>query len=54
VLIKEYGIDVIVDDYPGYCADSGCVSLFVWPDPQMPYESVKSDDCIKRRTTCEQ
>jgi hypothetical protein len=33
VLIKENGIDVLVDDYPGYCADSGAVSLFVWPDP---------------------
>ena len=39
VLIKEYGIDVLVDDHPGYCADSGCVSLFVWPDPHVPYES---------------
>jgi len=40
VLIKEYGIDVLIDDHPGYCADSGCVSLFVWPDPHVPYESV--------------
>jgi len=39
VLIKEYGIDLLVDDHPGYCADSGCVSLFVWPDPHKPYES---------------
>ena len=39
VLIKEHGIDVLVDDHPGYCADSGCVSLFVWPDPHIPYES---------------
>ena len=40
VLIKEYGIDVLIDDHPGYCADSGCVSLFVWPDPLVPYESI--------------
>lgn len=39
VLIKEYRIDVIIDDHPGYCADSGCVSLFVWPDPHMAYEA---------------
>ena len=39
VLIKEYGNDLLVDDHPGYCADSGCVSLFVWPDPHKPYES---------------
>lgn len=38
VLIKEHGIDVLVDDHPGYCADAGCVSLFVWPDPHVPYE----------------
>jgi len=37
VIIKEHGIDVLVDDHPGYCADSGCVSLFVWPDPHKPY-----------------
>jgi hypothetical protein len=39
VLIKEHGIDLLVDDHPGYCADSGCVSLFVWPQPHIPYES---------------
>lgn len=39
MLIKEYSIDVLVDDHPGYCADSGCVSLFVWPNPHIPYES---------------
>jgi len=39
VLIKEHGIDLLVDDHPGYCADSGCVSLFVWPDPHVSYES---------------
>ena len=42
VLIKEYGIDVIIDDHPGYCADSGCVSLFVWPDPSVPYEAERA------------
>jgi hypothetical protein len=41
LLIKEYGIDVIIDDHPGYCADSGCVSLFVWPNPHAPYEAAK-------------
>ncbi len=40
VIIKEHGIDVLIDDHPGYCADSGCVSLFVWPDPLVPYEAI--------------
>jgi hypothetical protein len=39
VLIKEYGIDVLIDDHPGYCAESGCISQFVWPDPHVPYEA---------------
>lgn len=38
-LIKDYSIDVLIDDHPGYCADSGCLSLFVWPDPRLPYEA---------------
>ena len=41
-LIKEYGIDILVDDHPGYCADSGCLSLFVWPDPHRPFEVLKN------------
>lgn len=46
ILIKEHGINVLVDDHPGYCADSGCVSLFVWPDPHKPYESYQNrTDC---------
>lgn len=39
ILIKEYNIDVIIDDHAGYCAESGCVSLFVWPQPNIPYEA---------------
>jgi hypothetical protein len=38
-IIKENGIDLLVDDHPGYCADSGCLSLFVWPNPHRPYEA---------------
>ena len=51
VLIKEYGIDVLIDDHPGYCAYSGCVSLFVWPDPHIPYESENFlNDSYEKRT----
>lgn len=35
--IKEYEIDLLIDDHPGYCVDSGCVSLFVWPNPYIEY-----------------
>jgi hypothetical protein len=42
LLIKEYGIDIIIDDHPGYCADSGCVSLLVWPNPYAPYEAIQN------------
>lgn len=35
--IKEHKIDVHVDDFPGYCAHTECVSLFTWPNPGLPY-----------------
>ena len=35
--IKEHMIDVHVDDFPGYCAHTECVSLFTWPNPELPY-----------------
>lgn len=37
VQIERLGIDLHVDDFPGYCAAGGCVQLFVWPDPNLPY-----------------
>ena len=36
-VIEEHGIDVHIDDFPGYCAHTRCVSLFVWPNPERPY-----------------
>lgn len=41
VLIEQYGIQLHIDDFPGYSAGAGtvdgCVSLFTWPDPYAPY-----------------
>lgn len=37
VVIKALAIDIHIDDFPGYCAHSECVSLFVWPNPVLPY-----------------
>jgi hypothetical protein len=36
-IIEERGIDFHFDDFPGYCAHTSCVSLFVWPNPAEPY-----------------
>lgn len=36
-LIREHGIDLHIDDFPGYCAHRGCVSLMIWPNPEEPY-----------------
>lgn len=37
VIIEERGIDLHIDDFPGYCAHEACVSLFVWPNSSRPY-----------------
>jgi hypothetical protein len=37
VVIEEHSIDVHVDDFPGYCAHTKALSLFTWPNPEMPY-----------------
>lgn len=41
VLAQEHGIQLHIDDFPGYSAGvgtvDGCVSLFTWPDPHAPY-----------------
>lgn len=37
VVIGQYGIDIHFDDFPGYCANTACVNLFVWPNPHLPY-----------------
>jgi len=38
-LIKKYNIDLFIDDFPGYCNNTECVNLFVWPNPFRPYYS---------------
>lgn len=35
--IEEHNIDVHVDDFPGYCAHTKALSLFTWPNPELPY-----------------
>lgn len=35
--ILEHEIDIHIDDFPGYCAHTSCISLFVWPNPDEPY-----------------
>jgi hypothetical protein len=35
--IELLGIDIHVDDHPGYCAHDRCVSLLAWPQPKLPY-----------------
>lgn len=37
VTIEKHEIDIHIDDFPGYCAHAKCVSLFVWPNPDLPY-----------------
>lgn len=37
VLIRQLGIDIHVDDFPGYCAHTESINLFVWPNPNLPY-----------------
>lgn len=39
ILIQEHQIDIHVDDFPAYCANTSCVNLFVWPNPDLPYFS---------------
>lgn len=36
-VVEEVGIDILVDDFPGYVANAAAVNLFVWPDPTRPY-----------------
>lgn len=36
-MIAKHGIQLHVDDFPGYCAHTKSVSLFVWPNPDEPY-----------------
>lgn len=36
-VIKQHGIDLHIDDFPGYVAHTSCVNLFVWPNPLRPY-----------------
>jgi hypothetical protein len=47
VLCAELGIDILVDDFPGYVATFGSplVRLLVMPDPSLPYyaEDWKTD-----------
>lgn len=36
-VVAEHDIAVLVDDFPGYVANTTAVNLFVWPDPTRPY-----------------
>lgn len=36
-VIEQHGLHVLVDDFPGYVANTAAVNLFVWPDPMRPY-----------------
>lgn len=55
--IEENNIDIHIDDFPGYCAHTKCISLFVWPNPELPYyaDDFKTDgtegDFGRRRKT---
>lgn len=39
--VKQHGIHLLVDDFPGYAAavatETDAVSLLTWPDPRRPY-----------------
>ena len=37
VVIEKHLIDIHVDDFPGYCAHTKALSLFTWPNPELPY-----------------
>lgn len=37
VLCKELGIDIMIDDFPGYVATGDHVRLLVMPNPHEPY-----------------
>jgi len=37
VLCKELGIDLLIDDFPGYVASGNHVRLLVMPHPMEPY-----------------
>lgn len=36
-VIEKHGIELHIDDFPGYCANTKCVNLFVWPNPEQSY-----------------
>ena len=48
ILCRELGIDVLIDDFPGYVATVGSplLRLLVMPDPTIPYydDSFKTDN----------
>ena len=37
MVIEAHGIDLHIDDFPGYLANNACVNLLVWPQPREPY-----------------
>jgi hypothetical protein len=37
VVLRQLGIDVHIDDFPGYCTGGAGVTLFVWPQPALSY-----------------
>ena len=36
-MCEQLGIDILVDDFPGYVADGKHVGLLVMPNPREPY-----------------
>ncbi len=37
VKMRELGIDIMIDDFPGYLAEGAPIRLLVMPDPHRPY-----------------
>ncbi len=37
VACESYGIDLLIDDFPGYVAEGDHVRLLMMPDPREPY-----------------
>ena len=36
-VIKQYEIEIHIDDFPGYCDHNECINLFVWPNQEKSY-----------------
>lgn len=47
-VLKAHGIHLHIDDFAPYCAHGECLSLFAWPNPELPYyhEDFVHDDAL--------